>query len=705
MGEDVIGKVSIQVGAKSTLQEDLKGAVDGARKALEGLGNAVTGFVSNPLGTMRNALASAAGAIGPVGVGVATLATGAVAAGAGIIHFAESVAEAGKKLEVMSVRTGINTTLLQGLQDAAALAGVSTDGLTSGITALNRQLGMPHGGQFGEAMKLMGIAIMDAGGKMRPVQDILADFERKLDAIADPSERAQTALAALGRHNVDLATAMLATNASFIEQATALGKLHGFTEDQIKRQAELHEKMVVLGIVAHDVKQVFMDLAVRMVDWGLKAVTAIGSVTRWMGELLSKVPGTKSLGEAIKNVGIGIENWKVMAGVQAQAQERVNAEVQKSLGVLRSEQDALKKSKEESDKLQKSMAELAAKYDRVSVSAETVIERMMAQSRTGLYEELAKIDTKLRELDSTMGGFSTTARGLAVDRGGLQDVASLLEVSTSNADKFTAGLINTDKSARDLSTTLRQEVGTVFTNLEQGLAQNILAWKGWADTVKSVLMDFAQAALSLVMEKLLGPLEAALSKAIGAIGGLFGGAAGTATSAAGAAAGTAVSGAGGIAGGAAGTASSLGSSLLTGGIAAVGSIIGGAISGAMVRQDTKEIEVNTRYTWLYLDQINKRHYEMQNIVWHLDDTWGGHLEWIHYHTEMTATRVDEVWSALVNGFAELRDTIKAAATAAPAGAVDVTINLDGRTVAETVIDLVRANRGGIGDALRSSVRP
>jgi hypothetical protein len=132
----------------------------------------------------------------------------------------------------------------------------------------------------------------------------------------------------------------------------------------------------------------------------------------------------------------------------------------------------------------------------------------------------------------------------------------------------------------------------MFDSLSRDLASNIVNWKGWGDTIKSLWKTTATDLLDIMMKTAIQPLEKAFGKLLGSIFGTGGSAASTAASTAGGAA----SGAGGIAGSVAGAASS-GLMGIVGAVASVGSLVTSIIGlsqGAHENTILERIEGNTR---------------------------------------------------------------------------------------------------------------
>lgn len=176
-----------------------------------------------------------------------------------------------------------------------------------------------------------------------------------------------------------------------------------------------------------------------------------------------------------------------------------------------------------------------------------------------------------------------------------------------------------------------REVNRAFDSMARGLAKNIVEWKGFGDTLKSMLQTLAEGILEIFMQRLLNPLKqkvadillgdgkgnggilggltSGLSGVSGIIKNIFGG--GGAASAAssigtgdifdtalgGIAGGGGGGGAGGIVGSIAGMANPI--NMITGGISAVSGIIGN-FQQAKLEKTMNAIEESTRYLKGYM---------------------------------------------------------------------------------------------------------
>lgn len=130
------------------------------------------------------------------------LAVGAAVATAGAALFAmtESVAGASGRLDDLSKRTGLSTTLLQELEYAAKLSGSSLDELTAAFSHLSRNASMAAQGseEAARAFLQAGVQVRDTHGKLRPLDDLLGDVAARFQSMPDGTKKTAMAMSLFG---------------------------------------------------------------------------------------------------------------------------------------------------------------------------------------------------------------------------------------------------------------------------------------------------------------------------------------------------------------------------------------------------------------------------------------------------------------------------------------------------------------------------
>lgn len=177
-----------------------------------------------------------------------------------------------------------------------------------------------------------------------------------------------------------------------------------------------------------------------------------------------------------------------------------------------------------------------------------------------------------------------------------------------------------EQKATGVTRTSVLEVSTVITNLSQGLARNIIEWKGFGSTVIGILKEVGQSILSNLFQSLLkssgviDKLSGGLSKVLGKVPGLgkiFGGVGGAAGGAATQAASAATQAATSAATTATtATAAAVTSSLTSvlGAVGSLGSLATGIIGNVLAfktGKDTARIEVTSRETFAEIFNLRR----------------------------------------------------------------------------------------------------
>jgi hypothetical protein len=104
----------------------------------------------------------------------------------------------------------------------------------------------------------------------------------------------------------------------------------------------------------------------------------------------------------------------------------------------------------------------------------------------------------------------------------LQSIPNAIEPTKGKLDDLGIGLSKTSERAKMLG----RQVSTIFTDMSRDLADNIIEWKGWGDSILGIAKDFAKGMLRMFLEELFLPLEKRMAGVTGSILGGGGGAGG-----------------------------------------------------------------------------------------------------------------------------------------------------------------------------------
>ena len=157
---------------------------------------------------------------------------GAVVAGAAIVQgtraFVTEMASVGDELDKTARVIGIASQDLQSWRHAANLSGVSAGDFSNSLVRLQRMTYDAAQGNAAasDAFRALGVSVTDAGGELRPVQEILSGMADGLQALENPSERVALLNTLMGRSGARLGP-LFAGGAAGVEEMraelTALG--------------------------------------------------------------------------------------------------------------------------------------------------------------------------------------------------------------------------------------------------------------------------------------------------------------------------------------------------------------------------------------------------------------------------------------------------------------------------------------------------
>lgn len=185
--------------------------------------------------------------------GFAGLATVAVAALASV---AQSAIKDAAAIGDLSDKLGISTDKLQELNYGAAQANMSFDDLGGGLLKFSKNIGEAanHSGELYKILSLNGIAVTNAAGKQRPLNDLLNDFADLVKNAKSEQEGLALVYAAFGKGS-DGFLEMLRNGSSGLKDVEEAGRRAGIVidEDLIRKAQEFDDTWaaVMLSVKAH----------------------------------------------------------------------------------------------------------------------------------------------------------------------------------------------------------------------------------------------------------------------------------------------------------------------------------------------------------------------------------------------------------------------------------------------------------------------
>jgi hypothetical protein len=163
--------------------------------------------------------------------------SGALAIGGSVTWLAnlgKQSLEALDNLDELAQGLGIAATKLSSFQLSAQAAGVGQDQLSSGLTKLNKSVSEAVGGnaEMAAIFREMGVAIRDAGGNVRGMDDILGDVADRMSVYAGGVNKSTLATELFGKANSKFVTFLS-------EGREGLEKFGGASEEQIQNATKM----------------------------------------------------------------------------------------------------------------------------------------------------------------------------------------------------------------------------------------------------------------------------------------------------------------------------------------------------------------------------------------------------------------------------------------------------------------------------------
>lgn len=266
MGDGNIGTIWIKVGAR----------IDGLEKAMNDVEKA-TVKIGKRLKDIGKDM---------------TLAGGAVTAALGLM--VKKTADFGDALWDMKQRTGISTEVLSSFKLAADKSGTSIEGVALGLRFLGRSMtdAATGGKESAEVYRALGIAVKNAAGQMRPMDEVLLEVADKFAGMEDGALKTSLAIKLFGRSGTELIPMLNLGRAGI---------------------AELREEAKRLGIVISDDAASAAD---KFNDTMTSLKASLQGASMTIGTAL--MPAVKGIAEIVTNVVAGVNKWASANGALVQ---------------------------------------------------------------------------------------------------------------------------------------------------------------------------------------------------------------------------------------------------------------------------------------------------------------------------------------------------------------------------------------------------
>lgn len=188
--------------------------------------------------------------------GVKELATQLAAAFAvdRLVEAGKAAIELGDQFQKMSQKVGVSVESLSSLRAAAQLSDVSFEDLGGAMEKLARTAASAAGGSKEQAatFQAMGIAVKDANGQLKPMQEILQDVATKFAGYEDGAAKTALAQRAFGKSGADLIPLLNQLGEDGFAKVTQAAKDYGqqISGTQAKQSEEFNDNLTRLGQAA-----------------------------------------------------------------------------------------------------------------------------------------------------------------------------------------------------------------------------------------------------------------------------------------------------------------------------------------------------------------------------------------------------------------------------------------------------------------------
>jgi hypothetical protein len=551
---------------------DLANAAKGGGFSIESLGKTLTDFARNPMSAAKEGIGSFAEKLGPAAIGLAGIASAAIAAGAAIFKLAESTANEAEQITNLSLRTGIGVERVQSLQKAAELMGVSGETVISAVSKINLELGkFGTGGEFTKGITALGISLEDASGKAKPAVDLLSELRTKLLEIEDPSERAQVATAVLGRRNQELVPLLLNAKDNLFDLAKQLEDTGAVMDKVAVDQAmKLDEKLDILSVRFAKVKTIAKEAAVETAlavsdiftgdFWKLLAsnlakgagmqAASLASLQMRIKEAadaaieaskkheeagkkaadaagLARMKEEELYNERLKLLSQGKENVDLLLKLQ-EAQEKLNTAVEKglshkekekALSAVLSIRDQIKAREDEARAYEKALDAVERMQRERYEAAEKLRQKETEEEKKRLEDQHAFSAKLQMEINKAAAGLEkikpeNPLKDLLPTEKDIRD----MERRSAEFNRIAGGW---GKEAVSIGEEMRKQISTVVNDFGRQVAGAIVHWKGLGNAVKEFFSSLAESTLRIVIERLFNPLQKLLGDAMDSLSERF----------------------------------------------------------------------------------------------------------------------------------------------------------------------------------------
>lgn len=164
----------------------------------------------------------------------AAFAAGATAAGVALYKLTADAVEYADQLDELSQKLGVGADQLSKWGYAAQMSGTDLDGLSRGIGLLSKNMAaaLDGDGSMGRLFDTLGIAVKDAEGKLRDVEDVLPEIADRFKALDNTTTETALAMQLFGKSGADLLEFLNRGGAGIRELGDDLAELGGVIDNE-----------------------------------------------------------------------------------------------------------------------------------------------------------------------------------------------------------------------------------------------------------------------------------------------------------------------------------------------------------------------------------------------------------------------------------------------------------------------------------------
>lgn len=297
----------------------MSGAIIGALRAVLSFESAAfdKGLkkAASDLGAFETRMKTIGSNISKAGAALSLMGAGVALAIRGQVNAADDMSKAAQKF-------GIPIETLSRLSHAADLSDVSMQSMGVAVGKLSKQMVAAKNGNKAAAALFegLGVAVTDAGGAMRPTEDVLMDLSDVIGRIPDGAEKTALAMSLLGRSGAELIPLMNGGGQAIkdmMTEAEALGLT--ISQETGKAAEEFNDNLTrlqsTLTGVANKVMTALLPALSGLAEWVLKASTYFRDLSPETQKWLAIAAGiTVVLGPVLIGFGLVVTALGAIAG-------------------------------------------------------------------------------------------------------------------------------------------------------------------------------------------------------------------------------------------------------------------------------------------------------------------------------------------------------------------------------------------------------